>query len=60
MNQKDLKRLRRRDLLEILLNLTKENALLWERMEEETKAKCMQMLSECKNRLGLYEKEDCE
>ena len=31
-----------------------------QRMEEKTKAKCMQMLSECKNRLGLYEKEDCE
>ena len=31
-----------------------------QRMEDETKAKCMQMLSECKNRLGLYEKEDCE
>ena len=112
MNKKDLKRLRRRDLLEMLLDITKENKLLRERndaleaqlrdrtltisnagtlaeaalqlsgvfqvaqdacdqyiynmqlrcqrMEEETKAECMQMLSECKHQLGRYEKEDCE
>lgn len=112
MNKKDLKRLRKRDLLEMLLDLTKENELLRElndeleaqlqdrtltisnagtlaeaalqlsgvfqaaqdacdqyaynmqlrcqRMEEETKAKCMQMLSECKRRMGRYEEENCE
>ena len=112
MNKKELKRLRRRDLLEILLDLTKENALLRERndaleaqlqdrmliiseagslaeealqlngvfqaaqdacdqytynmqlrcqrMEEETRAKCMQMLNECNHQLGRYEKEDSE
>lgn len=31
-----------------------------QRMEEETKAKCMQMLSECRQQLGRYEKEDSE
>lgn len=112
MNKKDLKRLRRRDLLEMLLDLTKENELLRERndeleaqlkdrtltisnagtlaeaalqlsgvfqaaqdacdqytynmqlrcqrMEEEAKAKCMQMLSGYKHQLEQYEKEDCE
>jgi hypothetical protein len=112
MNKKDLKRLRRRDLLEMLLDLTKENGLLRERndeleaqlqdrmliiseagtlaeaalrlngvikaaqdacdqytynmqlrcqrMEEETKAKCMQMLNECRHQSGRYEKEDSE
>jgi hypothetical protein len=112
MNKKDLKRLRRRDLLEMLLDLTKENDLLRERndeleaqlqdrmliiseagtleeaalrlngvikaaqdacdqytynmqlrcqrMEEETKAKCMQMLNECRHQSGRYEKEDSE
>jgi hypothetical protein len=34
MNKKDLKRLRRRDLLEMLLDLTKENDLLRERNDE--------------------------
>ena len=112
MNNKDLNRLRRRDLLEMLLDLTKENELLRERndeleaqlqdrmltiseagslaeaalqlngvfqaaqnacdqytynmqlrcqrMEEETKAKCMQMLSEYEHQSGEYEKDDCE
>jgi hypothetical protein len=112
MNKKDWKRLRRRDLLEMLLDLTKENGLLRERndeleaqlqdrmliiseagtlaeaalrlngvikaaqdacdqytyniqlrcqrMEEETKAKCMQMLNECRHQSGRYEKEDSE
>lgn len=112
MNKKDLKRLRKRDLLEMLLDLTKENGLLRERndeleaqlqdrmliiseagtlaeaalrlngvfqaaqaacdqytynvqlrcqrMEEETKAKCMQMLNECRHQSGRYEKEDSE
>lgn len=110
MNKKDLKRLRRRDLLEMLLDLTKENELLrkrndeleaqmrvrrltiskagslaeaalqlndvfkaaqdacdqytqnmllrCQRMEEETKAKCTQMLRECRHQLERYEKED--
>lgn len=31
-----------------------------QRMEEETKAKCMQMLNECRHQSGRYEKEDCE
>ena len=31
-----------------------------QRMEEETKAKCMQMLSECRQQLGRYEKENSE
>lgn len=112
MNQKDLKRLGRRDLLEMLLELSKENkqlrshvreleAQLQDRtltisnagtlaeatvqlsgmfqaaqdacdqytynmqlrcrqMEEETKAKCMQMLNECEHQLGRYEEENCE
>lgn len=34
MNNKDLNRLRRRDLLEMLLDLTKENELLRERNDE--------------------------
>ena len=34
MNKKDLRRLRRRDLLEMLLDLTKENELLRERNDE--------------------------
>ncbi len=31
-----------------------------QRMEEETKDKCMLMLSESEHQLGLYEKDDCE
>ena len=31
-----------------------------QRMEEETRAKCMQMLSKCMHQLGRYEKEDSE
>ena len=112
MNKKDMKRLGRRDLLEMLLDLTKENEQLrkinkqleaviedrtitqleagtlaeaalrlngvfqaaqdacdqytynmqlrCQRMEEETKAKCMQMLNECRHQSGRYEKEDSE
>ncbi len=112
MNEKELKQLRRRDLLEILLELTKENELLRARneeleaqlqdrtltisdagtlaeavlqlngvfraaqdacdqytynmqlrcrqAEEEAKAKCMQMLSECEHQSEEYGKEDSE
>jgi len=31
-----------------------------QRMEKETKAKCMQMLNECRHQSGRYEKEDSE